>query len=67
MGNPQTKANNKYKSKTYDRIELNVPKGRKKVMQTYAESANQSLNAFVITAVDERIERMEKDLETQHE
>lgn len=42
----------------YDRIQLVTPKGRKEVIQAQAEAVNQSLNAFVLAAVDERIERI---------
>ena len=57
MGTPKTMANNKYKAKTYDRIELNVPKGKKADLQAYAAEKGESLNGFVNRAIDETIER----------
>ena len=53
----QQKAVHKYVREKYDRINITVPKGRKEVLQTHAESVGQSLNAFVVQAVDERVER----------
>lgn len=41
----------------YDEIKVRVPKGRKEVIQAAADGAGQSLNGFVTTAIDERIER----------
>ncbi len=50
-------ANNRYTAKAYDRINLAVPKGRKEIIQKYADSANQSLNAYIIQAINEKMER----------
>ena len=54
-----TKAKNKYNSKAYDRLNIIVPKGRKETIQAAAQAQNESLNGFVTTAIDERIERLE--------
>lgn len=50
-------ANNRYTQKTYDRINLAVPKGQKDIIKKYADSASQSINAFIIAAIAEKIER----------
>lgn len=56
QGKASTKAKNKYKSKAYDRIEIVVPKGRKTAIQGAADAAGQSLNGYIVEAVDERME-----------
>jgi len=53
----QQKATANYKKKVYDRMEVLLTKGKKKVLQTHAESGNESLNAFVNRAIDETVER----------
>lgn len=56
-GNSQTRAKNKYNAKNYDRIALQVKKGRKDIIRAHAESKGESLNGFVNRAIDETIER----------
>lgn len=53
----QQRATNKYKKSNYDRVELVVPKGRKEEIRVHAESKGQSVNGFIIAAVDEKMER----------
>jgi uncharacterized protein (DUF1778 family) len=53
------KANAKYSLKAYDRIELKVKKGRKEELQAIAKAHNESLNGFVTTAIEERVQRLE--------
>ena len=53
------RANNRYNEKTYDRINIAVPKGRKQTIQDVAISQGESLNGFVNTAIDERMSRLE--------
>ena len=55
------RANNKYNDKAYDRINIVVPKGQKAIMQSHAASRGESLNAFVVQAVMERIARLEEE------
>jgi len=59
---PVSKANqkavNKYIKGNYDRINLTMPKGRKEVIQAAASAHGESVNSFIVTAVDERIERL---------
>jgi predicted HicB family RNase H-like nuclease len=51
------RANAKYNAKAYDRIEFKVPKGRKQAIQSLASEAGQSLNGYLVQAVNERVER----------
>jgi len=53
----QQKAVAKYNAKNYDRIEVKVPKGKKEAIQDRALAAGESLNVYVTTAIDERMER----------
>ncbi|GHV18430.1 hypothetical protein FACS18949_14360 [Clostridia bacterium] len=45
----------KYQDKTYDQLLIRIPKGRKEVIQSAAEDAGQSLNGYVVQAVDTRL------------
>jgi len=47
----------RYNEKTYDRLQLVVPKGKKNVIKEFALSRSKSLNSFVNEAIDEKIER----------
>ena len=51
------RANEKYNAKAYDEIKTRVPKGRKAELQAHAEGRGESLNGFIVRAVDETIER----------
>ncbi len=53
----QQKAVHKYVKNNYDRIELTVPKGRKAEIKAYAESHGESVNAFIVRAVNAAITR----------
>ena len=54
---PSTAAKNRYNAKAYDRLNVVVPKGRKAELQAHAESRGESLNGFIVRAVDQTIER----------
>jgi len=56
---PRTSAavKNKYNAKTYDRIEIVVPKGEKTELKAYAEKNGESLNGFINRAIQELLER----------
>jgi len=45
--------NNQFNLKTYDRINLVVPKGKKDIIKTYAEANGESVNAFINRAINE--------------
>jgi len=53
----QQAATTKYKSKVYDRLSIEVPKGRKADLQAHAAAREESLNGFVNRAIDETLER----------
>lgn len=47
----------RYEAKAYDKILVRVPKGRRDEIQAAAEAAGQSVNAYIIEAIDRRMER----------
>lgn len=53
----QQKAVNKYVKENYDRINVNMPKGRKEAVKDHAETQGESLNAFINRAILETMER----------
>lgn len=55
-GNASTKAKNKYNAANYDRIALQVKKGRRDELKAHAEKQGESLNAFINRAIDTTIE-----------
>ena len=62
MSTAQSRASNKYAAKAYDRIYPFVPKGRKAEIQAAADALGESINDFIVKAIDERMERI-KDME----
>ena len=57
MGKTSSAVKNRYNDKTYDRINLVVPKGNKELIKAHAESHGESTNAFINRAIAEAIER----------
>ena len=53
----QQKAVNKYVKENYDRINVNMPKGRKETVKAHADTQGESLNAFINRAITETMER----------
>lgn len=51
------KAVNKYMKENYDRINLTMPKGKKEAVQAHAARMGQSVNAYINTAIEEKMER----------
>lgn len=47
MAKPATIAKNKYNAKAYDRIALQVKKGQRDIIRSYAESKGMSLNGYI--------------------
>jgi uncharacterized protein (DUF1778 family) len=47
----------KFNEKAYDRLNPFVPKGRKAEIQAAADALGESLNDFIVKAIDERMER----------
>ncbi len=57
MAKAQTRASNKYAAKAYDRIALQVKKGRRDELRMHAEQHGESLNGFINRAIEETIQR----------
>lgn len=55
--------NKKYLDNTVDSIMVRVPKGQKKIIQNHADNLGVSLNMYMRIAVDEKIERDDKENE----
>lgn len=53
----QQRATNKFIAKTYDRINLTIPKGRKELIQTHAAARGESVNGFIGRAIVETMAR----------
>lgn len=53
----QQKATNKYIQKSYDRINLTLPKGRKEQIKAQAAQSGESVNHYITAAIDQRLER----------
>lgn len=51
--------NNTFIAKTYDRINLTVPKGDKEKIQAFAESKGQSVNAYINGLIREDMQKNE--------
>lgn len=46
-------ANNRYNNKTYDRINIAVPKGDKEKIRAFAAERGESVNGFIRRAIEE--------------
>lgn len=57
MGKASTRAKNKYQAANYDRLYPIVPKGRKAVYEAAAKAAGESLNEYIVKAIEQRMER----------
>lgn len=53
----QAKAAKKYLSETVEDVRIRVPKGQKAVIKAHAEKQGESMNQFVIRAINEAMER----------
>lgn len=62
VSDAQQRAVNKYLKNNLDDIKIRVKKGRKDELKAIAEEQGQSLNAFVLSAIDEKIERLEREV-----
>lgn len=52
--------NNAFNAKTYDRINLTLPKGKKETVQEHAKKNGESVNSFINRSIDETMERDRK-------
>lgn len=53
----QRRARDKWLSEKVETINLRVPKGKKAVFKEHAEKNGESMNAFLLRAAEEAIER----------
>ena len=60
-GKTSAASKNKYNASAYDRINLVVPKGDKDIIKAAADKAGQSVNAYILEAVQQRMERESGD------
>lgn len=56
-GKTSAASKNKWIAKTYDRINLTVPKGKKAEIQAFAANRGESVNGFINRVIDETMER----------
>ena len=56
-GKTSAASHNKWRDKTYQRIETFVPIGEKELIQAHAKAQNESTNAFINRAIKEAMER----------
>ena len=55
----QNRATQKYIKNNYDEVKLRMPKGKKATIKEHASTKGESMNAFVVRAIDETIKRDE--------
>ena len=53
----QKRASEKYLKESVEDIRIRVPKGQKEIIKTHAETLGESMNQFVIRAINETMER----------
>lgn len=53
----QQKAVQKYVKNNYDRVVVTLPKGRRDEVKKHASDHGESMNAFIVRAVNETMER----------
>lgn len=58
-GRASSASKNAWNAKTYDRINLTVPKGQKETIQAHAAAHGESVNGFINRAIAEAIEASE--------
>ena len=51
------RANAKWNSKNYDKMTFHISKGKKDIIKSHATKQGLSLNAFVVRAIDEAIQK----------
>ena len=57
MAERKAKWQNDYIARTYDRVNLTIPKGQKETIKAHAQAQGESLNAFINRAITETMER----------
>ena len=56
-GKNSSESINRYMQKAYDRLNVLVPKGRRDRIKAAASAAGESMNQYIVTAIDQRMER----------
>ena len=56
----QKEATARYNKKAYDRIDVVVPKGQRKIIKAFAASQGKSLNRFICDAIEYQMKQTEK-------
>lgn len=51
------KANEKYLKESVEDIRIRVPKGQKSIIKNHSDKTGESMNAFVVRAINETMER----------
>lgn len=57
MKKTQTQWSNEYNAKAYDRLAVQVKKGRREEIRSHAQARGESLNGFINRAIDETMKR----------
>ena len=57
----QKEATARYNKKAYDRIDIIVPKGKRRIIKEFAESHGKNTNKFINEAIDKAMAEMEED------
>lgn len=57
LSEARKRANAKYNAKTYEQIPIRVLKGKKKLIQEYAEKRGETTNGFINRIIDEAIKQ----------
>ena len=55
MGKTSSEAKRRYNNKAYDRIFVTVPKGEKEEIKSRADRNGESVNAYILQAVQQRM------------
>jgi uncharacterized protein (DUF1778 family) len=53
LSEARMRANRKYNEKAYDRIALNVKKGKREEIKAFADSKGETVNGFINRAINE--------------
>lgn len=56
----QKEATARYNKKTYDRIDVVVPKGKRQIIKDFAAKQGKSLNRFICDAIDFQMNQEKK-------
>lgn len=54
----QKAATAKYEAKTYDKVLVRLPRGKKTEIESAAKTEGKSVNGFISEAIDEKLQRV---------